>query len=343
MDQDRRMTARPLTLRRKLLYSLLSCVLLLGTIEVAWRTAAGWHWTWLDCHRYHPVLGWCLREGWSGYWEWTAGACRINEQGLRDEHPAETKAAGEKRLLVLGDSITFGGRVRTEETYCHQLERLLVEMPQATPGVWRVLNAGVTGYDAAQEADWLELFGLDLQPDALAIGFCYNDIIPADRSEWAAKYAANRATQWLNEHSIAFFSFQRSVQRLGARLPLFLKKPPPGPSPDEVIARNWSNIEEAYRRIARHARERGLPVILIIFPTRDHAEGKRHDDLAQRLQAFAREEGWLVVDLLETFRADPEGRYLPEDCLHPSPLGHRCAAEVIARALASGTPDALGN
>src|SRR6202011_4380293 len=97
-------------------------ILLFAGIEVVWRTAVGWQWTWLDCHRYHPVLGWCLREGWSGRWEWTAGACRINARGIRDDRPVGPKAANEKRLLVLGDSITFGARVRTDETYCQHLE-----------------------------------------------------------------------------------------------------------------------------------------------------------------------------------------------------------------------------
>ena len=318
---------RPLSTRRKIVFSLLTCLLLFGGAEAITRTVFGWRWSWLDCHRYHAVLGWCLREGWSGRWEWTAGESRINPQGLRDDAPIGPKIPDEKRLLVLGDSITFGARVRTDETYCHHLERLLAEAGRP----WRVLNGGVTGYDPAQEADWLECIGLDLEPDALAIGFCWNDIFPSDRSEWATKYAANRTTQWLNERSVVFYSLQRGLQRLLARAPRFLGHAPPGPTRDEVIGQNWLLIEQSYRRIARHARERHLPVVLILFPTRFDAEGLATDDLRERLQKFSRAEGWEVIDLLSVFRTDPNALYLPDDQLHPTAQGHRKAAEFIAR------------
>src|SRR5262249_10091643 len=61
----------PLSRRKKLAFALVTCAAFFGLVEVALRTKVGWGGTWLDCHRGHPVLGWCLREGWSGEQTWT--------------------------------------------------------------------------------------------------------------------------------------------------------------------------------------------------------------------------------------------------------------------------------
>src|SRR5262249_491765 len=173
---------------------------------------------------------------------------------------------------------------------------------------------------------WLELFGLRLQPDAIAIGFCVNDLLPTDRSEWRRHYAANRAVQWLNEHSIAFYSLQRSLYRLAVRVPRYLSKRKPEPSFDEVTEQGWPEVEAAYRRIAAHARARNLPVFLIIFPSRVDAEREVSQNLRCRLKHFAAEHGWAAIDLLDVFAADPNALFLPKDLLHPSALGHQRAA-----------------
>lgn len=320
---------RPPSLSRKIAFALTTILGLLAAVEATWRCAFGWNSTWLDCHRYDPVLGWRLRENWTGRWEWTAGLSHINPQGLRDDQPVEVKKPGERRLLVLGDSVTFGAKVRTEETYCKRLEAHLAEAGKP----WRVLNGGVTGYDPAQEADWLERIGLGLEPDALAIGFCWNDVFPSDRSEWSTRYGANGATEWLNGHSLTFYQFQRGIQRLQARVPSYIGKQAPGPTCAERVEAGWPAIEHAYTRIAARARQHELPVFLILFPTRFDAEGLIDDGLRARLNTFAAQEGWSVIDLREVFAADPDALYLPSDNLHPTVLGHQRSAEAIGKAL----------
>jgi lysophospholipase L1-like esterase len=323
------MNGRSLSTFKKCLFSLVTCLTLFGGVEVVWRAVHGWNWTWLDCHRAHPRLGWSLREGWEGTWEWTAGASRINRQGLRDDREVGVKESGEKRLLILGDSITFGARVRTGEAYPQQLESVLGHAGRR----WRVLNGGVTGYDPAQEADWLEDLGLALQPDAIAIGFCCNDVLPSDRSEWTTKYGAHRFIQWCNENSIAYYGLQRGLQRLAVRLQRYLHPRPTDSRFEDVVERNWPFVEEAYQRIACRARERHVPVYLIMFPGRADVRGLVKHSLRRRLQAFCDEAQWRMIDLFDVFLDDPERLYLPQDDLHPSVLGHRRAAERIAEEL----------
>lgn len=99
----------------------------------------------------------------------------ISSQGIRGDE-LETKAAGEKRLLVLGDSFVFGWGVEEHKTLAAQLERrLAVEHPG-----WRALNAGTPGFGLLDEIDWLETWGLALEPDAILLAvFLGNDLLDA--------------------------------------------------------------------------------------------------------------------------------------------------------------------
>jgi lysophospholipase L1-like esterase len=305
-----------LSLRKKLAFSLITCTALFSLLEVGLRAANGWR-SWLDCHRGHPVLGWCLREGWSGEQSWTGGATRVNPQGIRDDRPVGPKRAGERRLLVIGDSITFGASVRTDQAYPYRLERELEKAGRD----WRVLNGGVTSYDPSQEADWLELFGWRLEPDVVAVGFCRNDLNASDREHSPKRQASGAVLRWLTEHSIAAACLERVGWFLLAKASASFGRGTRS-SPESVAA--------SYRRIASAARTRGVAVILLDFPTGDLLSGRARDDLSPWLRALGAELGWPVVDLSGAFGDDPDALFLPRDPVHPNPEGYRRLALHLA-------------
>jgi hypothetical protein len=72
---------------------------------------------------------------------------RTNAHGLRDrDRPA--KAPGSKRVLVVGDSYTWGYAVAEEEAYPQVAERLLAE--RGRPDI-EVINGGIPDYNSRQE------------------------------------------------------------------------------------------------------------------------------------------------------------------------------------------------
>ncbi len=100
----------------------------------------------------------------------------INHLGLRDRNDlGPEKPAGTRRVLFLGDSVTFGLEVDLEETLVKQVERLL-----ADSGPVQCLNLGVSGYSPLQEVTLLERKGLGLDPDLVVL--CYNLNDPVDFS-----------------------------------------------------------------------------------------------------------------------------------------------------------------
>jgi len=103
---------------------------------------------------------------------------KINSQGLRDfEYPLE-KAPGTYRVMLLGDSTTFGWGVEQKDTAAKFLERKLNgHLPPGYNKV-EVINAGVGNYDTVQEVTYYETRGRAFHPDLVVLVFFINDPEP---------------------------------------------------------------------------------------------------------------------------------------------------------------------
>ena len=114
----------------------------------------------------------------------------VNSAGFRDDDYPEQK--GDRyRVIVIGDSITFGNVLREDQRFTEMLEASLAEKhPDA--GV-DVLNLGVGGYDTVMEVASLEQIGLRYDPDLVIVAFCVNDV--SDNSPNALYIRSLRAIQ----------------------------------------------------------------------------------------------------------------------------------------------------
>lgn len=106
---------------------------------------------------------------------------KINSDGLRDyERPVSKNL---KRILVLGDSMTFGFGVEMNETYPKYLESML---NKGTPK-YQVFNAGYAdSYSIDSYYVYLKNEGIKkFNPDIIVLGFfVYNDITDIALNEW---------------------------------------------------------------------------------------------------------------------------------------------------------------
>ena len=113
----------------------------------------------------------------AGYDGWFAGVpVHINRLELRDRREYDlAKGPNTFRILVLGDSVTFGHGSVADHTYPYLLEqRLKAWRPDVD---WQVWNAAVPGYDTSQELTQLLEVGPRFQPDLVIVGFFENDLI----------------------------------------------------------------------------------------------------------------------------------------------------------------------
>jgi hypothetical protein len=97
-----------------------------------------------------------------------------NGQGLRGRREIDPKAAGEYRILVLGDSYAFGFGVESDQTFSRLLED---QLRAGTGRIVRVVNAGVPAYGTAQELKFYRHHRAELAPDLVVLAFYANDYV----------------------------------------------------------------------------------------------------------------------------------------------------------------------
>lgn len=159
---------------------------ILGALLVSMMAVETWvRWSW-DAHRGRPgfyISDSVLRQRLApNYHGWFAGVpVHINSLGFRDTRQYSLdKNPGTFRILVLGDSVTFGHGALEETTYPYLLEQRL---RQWRPDVdWQVWNLGVPGYNTRQELAYLKRVGPRYKPDLVIVGFYLNDLVDNDVS-----------------------------------------------------------------------------------------------------------------------------------------------------------------
>ena len=91
----------------------------------------------------------------------------MNKDGFRDID-FDLKNRDNKKIAILGDSITLGSQARTENLHSSILSELLKDE-------YSVFNFGVDGYNTIQEAEVLKTQVLKYNPDIVLVIFCLND------------------------------------------------------------------------------------------------------------------------------------------------------------------------
>jgi len=133
-----------------------------------------------------PELGWRLKPGTYSIKapeSISRHAIYINSLGLRNKEVGLQKPEGKRRVLVLGDSFTFGVIAREEQLFTSLLERKLND--GSSPDAYEVLNAGVPGYGTAQQLLWLRrLHAAGLTADTYFLCMYTNDILDNMRLDY---------------------------------------------------------------------------------------------------------------------------------------------------------------
>jgi hypothetical protein len=164
-----------------------------------------------------PARGQRLAAGYDG---WFAGVpVHINSLELRDprEYPVE-KGPNVFRVLVLGDSVTFGHGSVYEHTYPFLLEQ---QLRRWRPDInWQVWNAAVPGYNTSQELAHLLEVGDRVKPDLVVVGFFANDLSDnhAVRAPRRSEILAARVTSFIRRHLYSFEFYKRAYLTLRWRL-----------------------------------------------------------------------------------------------------------------------------
>ena len=279
---------------------------------------------------------------------------RINSIGLRyDELPP--KAPGEFRVLVLGDSITFGDFVKEEDTLTRRLEALTKGRGRTI----RFINAGLPGVGTMEEFYFYMELRDRVDPDLVLIGMYLNDAVNANQFYARAipyPFARSRFLSWVGSR----------FQILGARLFRPTSLGSIDPEWREAFRRGrkltsgemfkdrdafdfeiynayldfglgwypeaWKLIGDMMSVFKKSVDESGRPVAVFLFPVHMQVAGTVPDVQPQeQCRRMCARLGIPLLDLVPPLRADWQAHREPlfYDHCHYRPHGY----EVVARSV----------
>lgn len=278
----------------------------------------------------------------------------VSSQGMRDREFALPKPPGVLRVLVLGDSVTFGTGVPAEATFPKVVERALAERLPERPV--EVLNAGVPATNTGQQVAWFEFQMLQYEPDlvfvcstlvdASGFGVPRNDV-QGESARWIERLGLTsgrlhvdqlddfppsfRRTTWLRSHSVLA---DRLAHELYGRLrgDLELERYRLDWQPDSP---GVGRIRRALQRLRELSAEHEFQLWVGMFPfLTELSENYPFAEQHAHMQALCEALGLRYFDLLQPLLGQ-DGTALkvhPHD-RHPGERAHQLVGEWIAERL----------
>jgi lysophospholipase L1-like esterase len=255
---------------------------------------------------------------------------------LRHEYEEAPKPDDVYRVLLLGDSFTYGAGVDDDEKIFARIieRRLNDELPLPDIERVEVYNGGVPG---GLSLHWVALFQEIAEwydPDLVVIVFFIRD----GAGTWTANPVIQigkematlreRSALYRYSHAYRMFRDRRELSRLSGQYLSVIEDSYLG-TPAET--QEWERAKKNLRWLQQQSEARGAEFGLVIFPMlHELHEGHPFKESMAVIETFCRRADIPVHDLLPHFIGEdgPELWVSPLDP-HPNERGHRIAAEGI--------------
>jgi lysophospholipase L1-like esterase len=284
-----------------------------------------------------------------------------NSLGLRDGDIGD-KAPDATRVLFLGDSLVWSSETGSGLLATEVLEANLNRVAGGDQD-FEVINAGVPGYTTYQELEFLRVYGLEMEPDLVLLGFVFNDvycpylhrptregILDSEPSHHLHHFDTSTRIGSLLSGSylahLAYFAGERALRALSGR-PSF----PFERRGDFYLAwkaHGWRCTERLLEAMREELEARGVPLVVIVYPIRDqltatYLEADREHVLYPQLRVtgICRELDIPYLDLTPIL-AEGGGRALFRDSLHLGPEGNDLVAATLTGYLTGDGGGLLG-
>ncbi len=264
-----------------------------------------------------------------------------NSQGYRDREHTVAKPAGVYRIVVIGDSVAAGLHVeRNQDIFPPILEQLLGQRGLRA----EVINLAVSGYNTQQEVETLREKGLRYHPDLVIVAYTMSsrEHVDGDILKTLLAAEADRRREGLSGARVNAWMAHSALYRF-VRFRVLAAASRPAAEPQHYLDLVSADTVAPYFGVLRQlAADDHFQVLVAVIPRfvrnfKSYPWGGQHRYVA----GLAQQNGFALADLLVPFSqcrdaapADP----ISTDNFHPSPYGHRCAADALAKAILALPP-----
>lgn len=238
---------------------------------------------------------------------------QINQDGLRDKEYSRLRSPDTRRLVFLGDSLTFGWGVEESLMFANLLEQEL-----NTESATEVINFGTGNYNTVQQTHLFLEKGLAYKPDTVVIFYFINDaeLLPK-KSLWSFMGNFRIATFYWSRMKQVYARFRPGKTFRQFYADLYRE--------DQV---GWTMTKEAIELLARVCRENNITLRAVILPEFHDLVDYPFTEQHKLVLDVFRKNGVEVLDLAPKMvdQKDPYSLWVAKDDAHPNALAHRIIA-----------------
>lgn len=250
----------------------------------------------------------------------------INSKGLRNRETQYSHPDGTIRIMMLGDSLTFGWGVREEETFARRLESIL----NGTGIKTEVINAGVGNYNTSMEVAYFLSEGYKYNPDVVVLNYFINDaektptydVSKIDKYSASWIYFASRldiiARYAKAEHKANWEEYYNSLYDT--------KSPLSG----------WNSVEESFGKLVVFCRKKGIKLVFVVYPEIRRLSPYPFQPITEKIEALVTHHEVPFIDMIYVIKdQNPSSLWVTPLDPHPNAKADALFAKGLSERLVS--------
>lgn len=246
----------------------------------------------------------------------------INSQGQRGAELPASKQDDVFRILLLGDSITFGWGVAEAETMAGRLRNALKDRFPSRD--FEVVNAGVGNTNTAMQVAWYLEQGRRYEPDLVVLNYFINDAEPTP----------SRHGGLIRETSMAFVYFEGRVDTISRQ---FMGKVDWEDYYRDLYtdgAAGWGAARQAIDRLVETTRTDGTRLMIANIPEIRRLAPYPFPEVRAAISEIAADHDVAYLDLHASVAAEPpESLWVTVEDPHPNGKANGLFADALVDAL----------
>jgi hypothetical protein len=195
-----------------------------------------------------------------------------NAYRARDYYYPPRKAPGVFRIIVIGDSFTFGGKMHFDDSFSKRLERML-NLNNNQRKV-EVLNWGISGYSTLHEVELVKDAVTQFNPDLIVVQITLND---AEVQPYRVTHSyQNKQGKVILGNPL--FKYWTSLGYLVKRIYYtnLNKEYVTHHSAAFEDPASWNIFAGAFQQIRQQTSGRSIPLLAVLFPMMSHPFDDRY-------------------------------------------------------------------